>query len=63
MIKLTRLNGRQIVVNAELIRFVEETPDTIVTLAGKDKIVVRESLDDVISRAIEYGRSLRVLPV
>ena len=63
MIKLTRLNGRAVVVNAELIRYVEETPDTIITLTGSDKIVVRESLDEVIRRAIEYGRSLRVLPL
>ena len=63
MIKLTRLNGKAVVVNADLIRYVEETPDTIVTLAGRDRIVVRESLDEVVRRAIEYGRSLRVLPL
>jgi len=63
VIKVTRLNGKALVVNAELIRFVEETPDTLITLRGNEKIMVREKLDEVVRRAIEYGRSLRVVPM
>ena len=59
MIKLTRLDGREMVINAELIRFVEATPDTIVSLTSGEKVVVREGVDEVIRRAIEYGRALR----
>ena len=59
MIRVTRLGGRELVVNADLIRFVESTPDTIITLTGGDKLVVLESVDDVIRRCIEYGRACR----
>lgn len=59
MVKVTRLDGREMVVNAELIRFVEATPDTIVSLTSGEKIVVREGVDEIIRRCIEYGRALR----
>jgi len=62
MIKVTRLNGRPFVINAELIQFVEETPDTVVTLTNHEKVLVKESADEVIRKALEYGRSLRVFP-
>jgi len=62
MIKVTRLNGRPFVVNAELIQFVEETPDTVITLTTHEKVLVKESADEVVRRAVEYGRSLRVFP-
>ena len=44
MIKLTRLNGEEFVVNAELIRFVESRPDTYVTLTSNERLIVRESI-------------------
>ena len=61
MIKVTRLNGHPFVVNAELIRTVEALPDTTITLINGDHIIVSESMEQVIERAIEYGRSLRRL--
>jgi len=61
MIKLTRLNGKPFVVNAELIRTVEALPDTTITLINGDHLIVREAMDDVIDKAVEYGRSLRRL--
>ena len=62
MIRLTRLNERPLVVNAELIKFVEETPDTVITLRDNEKILVRESAETVIERVIEYSRSVRWIP-
>ncbi len=59
MITVTRLNNKPIVVNAELIRSVEENPDTTITLINGDHIIVRESMAQVVERSIEYGRSLR----
>ena len=59
MITLTRLNGKEFVVNAELIRLVEATPDTLVTLRGGEKLVVREGVDQVVEKAVEYGRAVR----
>ena len=52
MIKVTRLNGEEFVVNAELIRFVESRPDTYITLTTADRFVVRESVDEVIRRSV-----------
>jgi len=62
MIRLTRLNDRPLVVNAELIKFVEETPDTVITLRDNEKILVKERADAVVARAIEYARAIRWLP-
>ncbi len=59
MISVTRLNGKAIVVNADLIRSVEENPDTTITLLNGDHIIVQESMSQVVDRAVEYGRSLR----
>lgn len=61
MIKVTRLNGHPLVVNAELIRTVESNPDTTIKLINGDVILVTESMDRVIELAVEYGRSLRKL--
>ena len=57
MIKLTRLNQKELVVNAEMIEFVEAIPDTIVTLASGKKLMVAESVDAVVERIVEYKRS------
>ena len=59
MITLTKLNGRPFVVNAERIRFVESTPDTLVCCDGGDKIMVKETIQEVIRRAIDYARTIR----
>jgi len=61
VISLTRLNGKRFVLNAELIRTVEANPDTTITLINGDHVIVLESMDDIVDRAIEYGRSLRKL--
>lgn len=59
MIVLTRLNGQNFVVNAEKIRMVESTPDTVVCCESGERMMVRETLQEVVQRAIEYGRLLR----
>ncbi|MGZ3650498.1 MAG: flagellar FlbD family protein [Bdellovibrionota bacterium] len=57
MITLHRLNGKEFVLNAEQIKFVEATPDTVITLAGSDeKFMVKESVNDVVRMVIEYKR-------
>ena len=63
MITVTRLDKRVIVVNAELIKIIEATPDTIITLVSGDKILVRESVDEVVARAIDYVRQVRSFQV
>jgi flagellar protein FlbD len=58
MIELSRLNGRSIIVNAELIKFVEDSPDTVITLVTGDKLVVREPVSEVMRKTLDYRRSL-----
>jgi flagellar protein FlbD len=60
MIAVTRLNGQRFVVNAELIRYIEKTPDTMITLSSGDKFMVKESLDDIVRLAMEYHRQLKI---
>lgn len=60
MIVLTRLNGSRFVINAEMIRTVEEKPDTIIVLANGETLIVKESMEDVVSKAVEYGRMIRM---
>ncbi len=62
MIRLTRLNKKEFILNAELILYVEETPDTVITLQNREKLVVLEKSDEVRKRAIEYARAIRALP-
>ncbi len=59
MITLTRLNGQAFVINAEKIRYVESTPDTVVCCDTGEKLMVRETLAEVTRRAIEYARIIR----
>ena len=60
MIAVTRLNGKSFVVNAALIRYIESTPDTMITLIGGEKLIVKEPLEEVVEKAIEYNRKLRI---
>jgi flagellar protein FlbD len=58
MIQLTRLNNHPLAVNSDLIKFVEQSPDTVITLVNGEKIVVRESAQDVMARIVEFRRSV-----
>lgn len=59
MITVTRLDKRIVVINADLIKMLESTPDTIITLINGDSIIVRESVEEVVRRAIDYARQVR----
>ncbi|MFH1070798.1 MAG: flagellar FlbD family protein [Candidatus Glassbacteria bacterium] len=58
MISVTKLNGQVMVINAELIEIVEKTPDTIISLVTGKKYMVRESVEEIIVRVIEYRKQL-----
>ncbi len=62
MIKLTRLDGEAFILNAELIKYIEQRPDTFITLTLGDRIVVSETPEEVLERTIEYHRNKRLLP-
>jgi flagellar protein FlbD len=59
MIALTRLNGQQFVLNAEKIRYIEATPDTVVCCDTGEKMMVKETLAEVMRKAIDYSRIVR----
>jgi len=54
MIELTRLNGIQMVLNSDLIKTAEASPDTMLTLIHGEKLIVRESIDEVLKRVLAY---------
>jgi len=58
MIQLTRLNNQPLIVNSDLIKFVERAPDTVLTLTTGEKIVVLESSEQVLEKVIEFRRTL-----
>ena len=63
MIQLTRLNKHPLSVNSDLIKFVERSPDTVITLVTGEKIVVGETPEEVCRQILEFRRSLlRGLP-
>ena len=58
MILLTRLNNQPLVVNSDLIKWVENAPDTVLTLISGEKIIVRESTEQVLERVIAFRRAV-----
>jgi flagellar protein FlbD len=60
MIELTRLNNQPLLVNADLIKLVEQAPDTVITLVTGEKLVVRENTKELVRRVIEFRRQLLV---
>ncbi|WP_371368987.1 Swarming motility protein SwrD [Sporomusa rhizae] len=60
MIKVTKLKSqdRDFVVNAELIETIEETPDTVITLTSGKKLIVEESMDEIVRKVMDYRRAL-----
>jgi flagellar protein FlbD len=54
MIELTRLNGQRLFVNCDLLKCAEASPDTVLTLLTGDKIVVRETCEDVVALAVSF---------
>jgi flagellar protein FlbD len=69
MITVSRLDGTELIVNAELIEFIESTPDSVISLVDGKKLVVRESAPELVERVMTYrncayalGRPPAVLP-
>lgn len=63
VIQVTRLNGTQFFVNAELIQIVESTPDTIISLTTNVKVIVHETAAEVVERIVEYRKKVYSSPL
>ena len=58
MIPLTRINGKQLFLNSDLIEHLEVTPDTVVSLTNGQKFVVLETAEEVVRRVVEFRRNI-----
>jgi flagellar protein FlbD len=58
MIRLTRLNQSPLVLNSDLIEHIEMTPDTVISLTSGQKLMVRETPEQVVERVIEFRRAV-----
>jgi flagellar protein FlbD len=58
MIQLTRLNNQPLMINSDLIKFVEKAPDTVLTLVNGEKVIVLESAEAVLEKIIAFRRSI-----
>lgn len=63
MIKLTGLNNRPIVLNAEQIEKLEAVPESLVTLVNGNKYIVTDSIDEIIEKVIEYKNRILIKKV
>ncbi|MCL2622800.1 MAG: flagellar FlbD family protein [Planctomycetaceae bacterium] len=62
MIILTKLTGNEFVLNAEMIRYVERCPDTLISLVTGETVMVVESMEEVVERTIAYQQAKYLLP-
>ena len=59
MIRLTRLNNQRVIINPDHITWVDASPDTTLFLIGGDKILVRETIDELVDQVVEFRRRIR----
>ncbi len=62
LIELSRLNGKKFFLNCELIKTIEDTPDTVITLTGGEKLMVKEPVPLVVEMTMNYLKRLRQEP-
>jgi flagellar protein FlbD len=58
MIALIRLNGQPLMVNCDLIESIESTPDTVVTLTSGNKLIVRDTMEQLQAKIVEFKRKI-----
>jgi flagellar protein FlbD len=63
MIKVTRLNNAELIINAEKIQSLHAAPDTVITFTNNDKLMVKEPIDVLSCKIVEYQRLLRSSPL
>jgi flagellar protein FlbD len=62
MIYVTRLNHTSVVLNADLIEYIETTPDTVISLTTGQKLMVRETAEEIVARVVDFRRSIVAPP-
>lgn len=56
MIKLTRLDGRELLLNEDYIEIIEETPDTVITFQNGHRLIIKEKIDEILEKIHEYKK-------
>ena len=59
MIKVTRLNDSVLMINVEMIQSLQATPDTVITFTNHDRLMVKEPVEEISQRIVEYQRSVK----
>ena len=60
MIQIKRLDGQEMILNAELIFTIQKTPDTLICFTTGERLMVREDMDEVMARVMEYRRTIHI---
>ncbi|MBE6011946.1 flagellar FlbD family protein [Anaeropeptidivorans aminofermentans] len=60
MISITKLNESELIINCDLIEFIEATPDTTITMTTGRKVIAKESIDEIIDRIIDFKRKIHI---
>ena len=63
MIKVTGINKKEFIINAERIEIIEQIPECVITLIGGNKFIVLESVDEIIRKVIEYKNRILIAKV
>jgi flagellar protein FlbD len=58
MIELTRMNQVPLVLNADLIEYIEAVPDTVITLTTGQKLLVRETAQEIVNKVVLFRREI-----
>lgn len=58
MIKVTRLNDAVLMINVEMIQSLQATPDTVITFTNHDRLMVKEPVEEISQRIVEYQRTV-----
>lgn len=58
MLEVTRLNGKKVVINCDLIEYIDANPDTTISLTTGNKFVVKEGLNEVVNRIVKYKKEV-----
>jgi flagellar protein FlbD len=62
MIFITKLDNKKVVINAELIELIEQTPETMITTTTGKKVIVKETIEQVVDLVKKYKKELN-LPI
>jgi flagellar protein FlbD len=62
VILITRIDNKKVVINGELVEMIEQTPETLITLTTGKKLVVKETVDEIVDKIKRYKQELN-LPI